>query len=99
MYAKDIDVAVPNIMQGSFQTIKLHIHGLVEGGAGDAGGGDGGSRGGREGSAIVPSMSTTSFKSEASFESAYSGYSTRNIIMEERNIYCGAYNVMVIIDQ
>ena len=41
----------------------------------------------------------TQFKSEINFETAYSGYSTRKIIMEERNVYCGAYNVMVLIDQ
>ena len=38
------------------------------------------------------------FKSEVSFETAYSGFETRKIIMEERNVYCGAYNVMVLLD-
>ena len=38
----------------------------------------------------------TTFKSEVSFKTAYSGLSTRNVIMEERNVYCGAYNVMVV---
>ena len=41
----------------------------------------------------------TTFKSEVSYQTAYSGYSTRNIIMEERNVYCGAYNVMVLLDE
>ena len=41
----------------------------------------------------------TKFKSEMSFQAAYGGYSVRNIIMEERNVYCGAYNVMVLVDQ
>ena len=40
----------------------------------------------------------TMFKSEVSFETAYSGFETRKIIMEERNVYCGAYNVMVLLD-
>ena len=38
----------------------------------------------------------TTYKSEVSFRTAYGGYSTRNIIMEERNVYCGAYNVLVL---
>ena len=41
----------------------------------------------------------TKFKSEVSFETAYSGISTRKVIMEERNVYCGPYNVMVLSDQ
>ena len=40
----------------------------------------------------------TTYKSEVNFQTAYSGYSTRNIIMEERNVYCGAYNVLVLSD-
>lgn len=38
----------------------------------------------------------TNYRSEANFTVAYSGVSTRKVIMEERNIYCGAYNVMVL---
>lgn len=38
------------------------------------------------------------FKSEISHEIAFSGVSTRKVIMEERNVYCGAYNVMVLRD-
>ena len=45
------------------------------------------------------SMIETMFKSEVNFTTAYSGYSTRKIIMEERNVYCGAYNVMMLMDQ
>ena len=41
----------------------------------------------------------TTYKSEVNFHTAYSGYSTRNIIMEERNVYCGAYNVLVLSDK
>jgi len=41
----------------------------------------------------------TTFKSEVSFETAYSGVSTRKVIMEERNVYCGPYNVLVLCDQ
>lgn len=33
------------------------------------------------------------------FAEAYAGYSTRKIIMEERNIYCGPYNVMKVTDR
>ncbi|XP_062599393.1 F-box and WD repeat domain containing protein 10B-like [Saccostrea cucullata] len=33
---------------------------------------------------------------EVNFTNAYSGVSTRNVIMEERNVYCGTYNVMVL---
>lgn len=36
------------------------------------------------------------FKSEVSFKTAYSGVVTRKVIMEERNVFCGAYNVMVL---
>ncbi|KAK3089437.1 hypothetical protein FSP39_003593 [Pinctada imbricata] len=36
---------------------------------------------------------------EINFNNAYSGVSTRKVIMEERNVYCGAYNVMVLSDQ
>ncbi|XP_074649289.1 F-box and WD repeat domain containing protein 10B-like [Tubulanus polymorphus] len=38
----------------------------------------------------------TTFKSEANFQTGYSGICTRNVIMEERNVYCGAYNIMVV---
>ncbi|KAK6187846.1 hypothetical protein SNE40_005781 [Patella caerulea] len=41
----------------------------------------------------------TQFKKDVSFETAYSGVATRKVIMEERNVYCGAYNVMVLKDQ
>ena len=36
---------------------------------------------------------------EINFNNAYSGVSTRKVIMEERNVYCGAYNVMVLSEQ
>jgi F-box/WD-40 domain protein 10 len=35
-------------------------------------------------------------KSECNWTSAYAGYSTRNVIMEERNVFCGAYNVLLL---
>lgn len=41
----------------------------------------------------------TTFKSEVSFDTAYSGISTRKVIMEERNVYCGPYNVLVLCDR
>ncbi|XP_013084190.2 F-box and WD repeat domain containing protein 10B-like isoform X2 [Biomphalaria glabrata] len=50
---------------------------------------------------VIPSSGDvikTTFKSEMSFETGYSGVSTKKVIMEERNIYCGAYNVMVVDD-
>ncbi|XP_029639067.2 CMT1A duplicated region transcript 1 protein-like isoform X1 [Octopus sinensis] len=33
---------------------------------------------------------------EVNFEAAFSGISTRKVIMEEKNIFCGAYNVMIL---
>ena len=45
------------------------------------------------------SMIETVFKSEVNFTTAYSGYSTRKIIMEERNVYCGAYNVLMLMEK
>ncbi|XP_076443004.1 F-box and WD repeat domain containing protein 10B-like [Babylonia areolata] len=44
------------------------------------------------------SIIKTTFKSEISFKTAYTGVVTRKVIMEERNVYCGAYNVMVLCD-
>ena len=69
VYAKDIDVLVPNIAPDTLEAI----------------------RSGEE-------QIETTFKSEVTFETAYSGYSTRKVIMEERNVYCGAYNVLVVLD-
>ncbi len=42
-----------------------------------------------------PEINAT-LKSECNWTSAYSGYSTRNVIMEERNVFCGAYNVLLL---
>ncbi|XP_072168163.1 F-box and WD repeat domain containing protein 10B-like [Diadema setosum] len=39
------------------------------------------------------------FKSDISLSTSYSGLVTHDVEMEERNIYCGAYNVMVLSDQ
>ncbi len=36
------------------------------------------------------------FKTECSWLNAYAGFSTRNIIMEERNLFCGSYNVLLL---
>jgi len=41
----------------------------------------------------------TRFHSEISMASAYSGVSTRKVIMEERNVYCGSYNVLVLVTE
>lgn len=38
-------------------------------------------------------------KDKPLFADAYAGFSTRKIIMEERNIYCGPYNVMKVTDR
>lgn len=71
VYAKDIDVAVPNV--------RLHSWDVI-----------------RTGEQEAPPIN---FKSETSMAAAYAGCSTRNIIMEERNVYCGPYNVMVLSDE
>ncbi|CAL1542800.1 unnamed protein product [Lymnaea stagnalis] len=49
---------------------------------------------------VIPSgdVIKTTFKSEMNFDTAYSGIKTKKVIMEERNVYCGAYNVMVVVD-
>ena len=39
------------------------------------------------------------FKSEMNIENAYTGYSSRKVIMEERNLYCGSYNVLVLVNE
>jgi F-box/WD-40 domain protein 10 len=39
---------------------------------------------------------TTMFKTECNWANAFAGYSTRNVIMEERNVFCGGYNVLVV---
>ncbi|PAA83802.1 hypothetical protein BOX15_Mlig026756g1, partial [Macrostomum lignano] len=39
------------------------------------------------------------FKNECNFEAGYRGVSTRNVIMEERNVYCGPYNVLVLFSE
>ncbi|XP_038064299.1 CMT1A duplicated region transcript 1 protein-like [Patiria miniata] len=46
----------------------------------------------------LPAMEVD-FKSEINIASSYSGIVTDNVKMEERNVYCGAYNVMVLSDQ
>lgn len=35
-------------------------------------------------------------KGEFSWETAYKGYDTRKVIMEERNLFCGSYNVLLL---
>lgn len=67
VYAKDIDVFVPNLYPGTRQTIYTKEN-------------------------VVKAK----FKSEVTFETAFSGISNRKVIMEERNVYCGSYNVMVL---
>lgn len=39
------------------------------------------------------------FKSEMNIENAYTGFSSRKVIMEERNLYCGSYNVLVLVNE
>ncbi|CAD5123491.1 DgyrCDS11833 [Dimorphilus gyrociliatus] len=66
VYAKDVDVIVPNLVPGTWDVIRTGDEKRLK------------------------------FKSEVTFESAYQGYSTRKVIVEERNVFCGAYNVMVL---
>ena len=70
MYAKDVDVLVPNTDYATGHVI-------------------------RNNEAVIK----TTFKSEVSFDTAFSGVSTRKVIMEERNVYCGPYNVLVLCDR
>lgn len=42
---------------------------------------------------------TVTFKSECNWSNALAGFSTRNVIMEERNVLCGQYNVLVLKDR
>ena len=35
-------------------------------------------------------------RSECNWDNAYSGISTRNVILEERNVFCGSYNVLLL---
>lgn len=44
-------------------------------------------------------MKDERFKSEMNIENAYAGYSSRKVIMEERNLYCGSYNVLVLVNE
>ncbi|XP_052263005.1 F-box and WD repeat domain containing protein 10B-like isoform X1 [Dreissena polymorpha] len=69
VYAKDIDILVPNIDHRTGHVIRTE-------------------------EAVIK----TTFKSEMNFDTAYSGLSVRKVIMEERNVYCGPYNVMVLCD-
>jgi len=39
------------------------------------------------------------FKSEMNIENAYTGYVVRKVIMEERNLYCGSYNVLILVNE
>ena len=38
-------------------------------------------------------------RSEMNIENAYTGYSARKVIMEERNVFCGSYNVLVLVNE
>ena len=46
-----------------------------------------------------PPQEDVQFKTEININNSYSGIVTRDVQMEERNVYCGAYNVMVLSDQ
>ncbi|XP_045213693.2 F-box and WD repeat domain containing protein 10B-like isoform X2 [Mercenaria mercenaria] len=69
VYAKDIDVLVPNSDPQTGHVIRNN-----------------------------DTVIKTTFKSEVNFDTAFSGVSTRKVIMEERNVYCGPYNVLVLCD-
>ncbi|XP_035670522.1 CMT1A duplicated region transcript 1 protein-like [Branchiostoma floridae] len=71
VYAKQIDVAVPILREGTLDPL---------------------SNSGQP-------MEVVTHKDDVSFLTAYSGMVTRPVTMEERNVYCGAYNVMVLADQ
>ncbi len=36
------------------------------------------------------------FKNECNWVNAYAGYQLRNVIMEERNVFCGSYNLILL---
>ncbi len=36
------------------------------------------------------------FKNECNWTNAFAGFSTRNVIQEERNCFCGSYNVLLL---
>lgn len=38
-------------------------------------------------------------KADFTWENAYKGVSTRKVILEERNVYCGSYNVLLLKDK
>ncbi len=76
VYARDIDVAVPNISLQGWEAIQIDDDHDMD-----------------------TAMTGLYGTGNAFLKSAYTGYSTRNIIMEERNVYCGAYNVMVLKDE
>ncbi|GAB1599970.1 CMT1A duplicated region transcript 1 protein-like [Argonauta hians] len=44
-----------------------------------------------------PSISPIS-PSQVNFETAFRGVTTHKVIMEEKNVYCGAYNIMVLMN-
>ncbi|XP_060063470.1 F-box and WD repeat domain containing protein 10B-like [Ylistrum balloti] len=69
VYAKDVDVLVPNRHLGTREIITTKDQ-------------------------VVKAK----YKNEVNFETALSGISCRKVIMEERNVYCGSYNVMVLKD-
>lgn len=69
MYAKDIDVIVPNIQLGTRDMITT-----------------------------TDQVIRAKYKNEVNFDTALKGISCRKVIMEERNVYCGSYNVMVLKD-
>jgi F-box and WD-40 domain protein 10 len=41
-------------------------------------------------------LDSDSDEKKSSWDLAYEGYSTRNVIMEERNVFCGPYNVLML---
>jgi F-box/WD-40 domain protein 10 len=93
LYAKDIDVLVPNVAQGSNHCIRTELLKSAKAKSPTAFDAElDNSELGEDGDGANKMQLTP-------MQKAYEGYSTRKIIMEERNVFCGAFNVMVLADQ
>lgn len=88
LYAKDVDVLVPNLTPGSNHCLRLEPESSPK-------------------TTSFPSVISLSDELHedgnapvilSAMQKAYECYSTRKIIMEERNVYCGAFNVMILAD-
>uniref|UniRef100_A0A8C9U4R6 F-box and WD repeat domain containing 10 n=1 Tax=Scleropages formosus TaxID=113540 RepID=A0A8C9U4R6_SCLFO len=48
---------------------------------------------------LLSSLCNVSFLQERGFEKAYAGINTKVVKMEERNVYCGPYNLLLLLDR